>query len=91
MYNRSQTITLNVTQGTVYAEGLFTDSDPTDSMMFQSDGEGGTTTVCLIPIVATGNSTVYAENALVTRINETVNCSGGSITSTTTVHAEQRH
>ena len=90
------TTTLNVSQSTVYAEGLLIarKGDPTVSHDVPTpvpDGEGGTTIVCLphTGSVSTANGTVYAEGALVTRINETVNCRERKITSSaSTVYAE---
>ena len=90
------TTTLNVGQGTVYAENLLIAriTDPTVSHDVPTpvpDGEGGTTIVCLphTGAVTSANSTVFAEYKLVTRINESVNCNNGKITSSaSTVHSE---
>jgi hypothetical protein len=95
------TTTLNVSQGTVYAENLLIAriTDPTVShdiptrIQTGTDEDGNPTysTVCLphTGSVSTANNTVYAEYKLVTRINETVNCNNGKITSSaSTVHAE---
>lgn len=95
------TTTLNVSQGTVYAENLLIarKGDPTVAhdiptrIQTGTDEDGNPTfsIVCLphTGSVATANSSVYAEGSLVTRIDETVNCNGGKITSSaSTVHAE---
>ncbi len=95
------TTTLNFAQSTVFAEEQLVAriDDPTvlhdipTRTRTGTDEEGNAiyTFPCKphVGTVRTGNSTVYAENKLVTFLGETVSCSNGKITSSaSTVYVE---